>query len=118
MSGEFTVHVDDGSLPGVDEGEGPPIVLIHGAGQNLHAWDEVASLLRPHRRVVRYDLRGCGQSAPLTQSTFAIHAGDLCALIDARGLTRPVVVGFSLGGYIALRASATVATFAGLVMIE
>jgi pimeloyl-ACP methyl ester carboxylesterase len=44
------------------QGDGPPVVLVHGTPFDLHAWDGVAALLAPHARVVAYDLRGHGSA--------------------------------------------------------
>ena len=44
------------------EGKGPPVVLIHGVGARLENWDGVASTARADVPVLRYDLRGHGQS--------------------------------------------------------
>ena len=45
------------------EGDGPPLVLIHGVGSRLEAWDGVVARLGPGFRVLRYDLRGQAPAA-------------------------------------------------------
>ncbi|SMF36431.1 3-oxoadipate enol-lactonase [Tistlia consotensis] len=95
---------DDGirRLNYVDEGEGPPLVLIHGVGANLQSWDEVARRLVGRFRVIRADLRGHGASARI-EGRFSLEAfaEDSVALLDHLGIDRAHVAGFSLGGLIA-----------------
>lgn len=83
------------------EGSGPPVVLVHGITENLHAWDPVARRLAADRTVVRLDLRGHGASDPGEDYGLAAMAGDVAAVIQAAGLERPDVVGHSLGGMVA-----------------
>lgn len=88
----------------VVEGDGQPVVLLHGHSLDLRVWDEVAPALAGEGfRVIRYDQRGHGRSAsPPSRYRWGDHASDLLAVIDACG-TRPAhVVGLSKGGGIAL----------------
>lgn len=85
------------------EGEGPPLVFVHGAFVDLNLWDPQVAALRERYRVVRYDLRGHGRTGAGSQATYTIElfADDLHALLDALGLDRVVVIGLSLGGMVA-----------------
>lgn len=84
------------------EGQGPDVVLIHGVGARLENWDGVADRLRPHFRVLRYDLRGHGQSARVPGPySLPLFAGDLRALLDHLGIQKAHVAGHSLGAMIA-----------------
>jgi 3-oxoadipate enol-lactonase len=95
------VAVPGGSLNVVDEGDGPPIVLLHAGVADLRAWDEVVPhLIRGGHRAIRYDLRGLGQS--ITEDVEFSHQADLCAVLDAAGVGRAVLVGNSKGGMIAI----------------
>jgi pimeloyl-ACP methyl ester carboxylesterase len=84
-------------------GDGPPVALLHGIGHDRHAWDPVTGLLTPHRDLVLVDLPGHGAS-PLRDGVLGV--AELTAsvehLLSELGLERPVVVGNSLGGAIAL----------------
>lgn len=84
-------------------GDGPDVVLCHGANRTLLDWEH----LRPHltgMRLVSYDLRGHGRSdAPADDDYgWSAHLADLDAVADALALDDPRVIGHSLGGMIAL----------------
>src|SRR5207249_6375168 len=113
----YDIEVPGGVLACREAGRGASVVLIHGAAQNLHVWEPIAARLAGSARVIRYDLRGHGQSAPLREPSFAIHTEDLDRLLASRGLVDPTVVGFSLGGYIGLRWAAA-ATGGRFVSVE
>jgi pimeloyl-ACP methyl ester carboxylesterase len=84
------------------EGTGPLVVLIHGVGARLENWDGVAARLAGEFRVLRYDLRGHGESTRLPGPySLALLADDLKALLDHVGADAAHVAGHSLGGMIA-----------------
>jgi pimeloyl-ACP methyl ester carboxylesterase len=83
--------------------QGPPIVCLHGLTQNAFCFQALADELARDHRVIAYDLRGRGDSEkPAHGYSIPIHAADLAALIDTIEVERPVVIGWSLGGYIGL----------------
>ena len=85
------------------EGSGEPLVLIHGVGNRLEAWDGVVARLGDRFRTVRYDLRGHGESAvtpgPATMETMA---NDVASLLETLNISRATIAGLSMGGYVAL----------------
>jgi pimeloyl-ACP methyl ester carboxylesterase len=84
------------------EGQGPLVVLIHGVGARLENWDGVASRLAGAFRVLRYDLRGHGESKPAPGPySLPLFADDLKALLDHVGADDADIAGHSLGGMIA-----------------
>jgi len=83
-------------------GSGPPLVLVHGFGLDRRMWDEQFFDFAQRWRVVRYDLRGFGRSAPPLVGQDYRHIADLAALLDHLGLARAALVGLSLGGLIVL----------------
>ena len=85
----------------VAEGEGPPVVLVHGVGSDLESWDQVACRLAPKFRVIRMDLRGHGESSQIRE-TYSLEkfCEDIVAVMDAEGIDKADLVGFSLGGLI------------------
>ena len=85
-------------------GRGEPLVLVHGLAEDHRAWRGVLPWLALHRRVIAYDLRSHGETSLGTaDGTLAQLAGDLVTLLDAAGLERVDLCGFSLGGTIVLR---------------
>ena len=84
-------------------GIGQPIVLVHGLASNCRIWDLVAPILASEFRVIALDQRGHGQSfKPDTGYDFATVVADLDGVIEALGLTHPIIVGHSWGGDVAL----------------
>jgi len=91
----------------LDEGEGDPIILVHGfaSTKNVNwvypAW--TSTLTKAGRRVIALDNRGHGDSAKLYDSEeyhIGIMAGDARALMDHLGIARADMMGYSLGGRI------------------
>ncbi|HXP94266.1 MAG TPA: alpha/beta hydrolase [Candidatus Binatia bacterium] len=96
-------RVGEIELAYADEGQGVPLVLIHGHPLSHATWDEQAAILRDECRVIRPDLRGLGASSvPPGPYPMELLASDLAALLDVLGIERATVVGHSLGGYVAL----------------
>ncbi len=94
------IEVPGGRLHVVDEGDGPPIVLLHAGIANLRSWDAVAPLLvGAGYRVVRYDQRGFGEST--TEDVAFSNRADVIAVLDSLGIGRAALVGNSRGGVIA-----------------
>jgi pimeloyl-ACP methyl ester carboxylesterase len=92
----------------LDEGEGDPIVLVHGFASTKNVnwvyptW--VSELRKGGRRVVALDNRGHGDSAKFyepSQYSIPIMAGDVIALMDHLDIARADVMGYSLGGRMA-----------------
>ncbi len=82
-----------------------PIIFIHGFPYNSTMWAQQIKMLKEHYYCVAYDIRGMGETPPGDgQFTIEMFVDDLFAVIDGLDLERPVVIGFSMGGYIALRA--------------
>jgi pimeloyl-ACP methyl ester carboxylesterase len=99
--------VRDGiSLAYYEEGsrEGSPIIFVHGFGCNAGHFRHQQHYFATSHRTVSVDLRGHGASdAPLQDYEVIGFADDLRFLCDHLGLDRPIVVGHSMGGNIALK---------------
>jgi 3-oxoadipate enol-lactonase len=80
-------------------GKGPTVVLVHGGLVDSRLWDDQMQEFSRHYQVVRYDLRGFGNSSAATES-FS-HIEDLRALLDFLKIEHASIVGLSLGGIIA-----------------
>jgi pimeloyl-ACP methyl ester carboxylesterase len=88
-----------------EQGEGPPLLLIHGLGAQLRSFaQEMVDELARDFRVLRVDRPGSGYSPPLPSRSqqLADQADAIAALIDALGLAKPWLVGHSLGGALSL----------------
>lgn len=84
------------------EGEGAPLVLIHGVGMDLGMWDAVTKRLARERRVIRYDMLGHGRSAkPRGPYRLPDFVAQLARLADELHLARFDLLGFSMGGLVA-----------------
>jgi 3-oxoadipate enol-lactonase len=82
--------------------DGPPLVLIHALGTDLHLWDDLIPLLPPTLRILRFDLRGHGASdVPPAPYAMGALIRDAERLMDHFALKDAVVLGVSLGGLIA-----------------
>jgi len=100
-------------------GDGPPVVLLHGLTAT-HRYVVMGSkaLERAGHRVVAFDARGHGASAPAASYAYADLAADLLALLDAHGLERAVLAGASMGAHTALRLALDAPErVAGLILI-
>ena len=83
-------------------GTGDPVLLVHGLGLSGGAWWRTVDALAPSMRVITFDHRGIGQSASLTYAyTTEAMADDAVSILDALGIDRLHVYGFSLGGMVA-----------------
>ena len=83
-----------------ETGTGEAVVLIHAFSVDRRMWDAQVEVLRPHYRVLRYDLRGHGTSVGATEPFSAVE--DLAALLEERGIARAALVGLSNGARIAV----------------
>jgi len=88
-------------------GSGRPIILLHGGLGSGEMFGPVLPLLAEHHQVVAVDLQGHGRTADIDRPIdVRLMAGDIAALIDHLRLEKPDVVGYSLGGGVALQTAA------------
>jgi len=92
----------------IDEGEGDPVLLLHGFASNLQVnWagtQWVSTLVKAGYRVIAFDHRGHGESEKIYDSsryTIRDMAGDALALLDTLGIARADLVGYSMGARVA-----------------
>lgn len=88
----------------VDEGHGPPVVLLHGQPGRARDWDLVSARLRADHRVLAPDRPGYG-GTPGPARGFAANADEAVGLLDERGIDTATFVGHSWGGGVALAAA-------------
>lgn len=88
-------------------GPGEAIMLVHGFGMHVRAWDPVIAVLRQAGyAVIAFDQRGCGKSdKDFTVVTVSESARDVVRLADHLGLNSVILNGWSLGGAISVAAA-------------
>ena len=117
-------NTDNGVAPAAavsaTDGVVPTVVLLHGYMESLDIWDEFTDLLSPHIRVVAVDLPGHGVSEVKSEvHTMGFLADTVVAALQVIGVNRAVVVGHSMGGYVALEMLAHYPQLvAGIVMFH
>lgn len=92
-----------------DEGAGPPVILVHGLGAQADwnwRWPGVVRMLREDFRVIMFDLRGHGLSGkPHDPALYGVEmAKDIIRVMDHLEIDRALIAGYSLGGFITLKA--------------
>ena len=98
-----------------------PILFLHGGGLNAHTWDLVCLMLRDRYHCIALDQRGHGDSEwePTADYRFDAQVADLEGFIEKLKLTRPLLVGHSMGGFAAMGyAIRHAASMAGLVLVD
>ena len=85
-------------------GTGRPMILLHGGLGSGEMFAPIMPQLAEHHQVITPDLQGHGRTADIDRPIDArLMADDIAALIDHLGLDKPDVVGYSLGGGVALQ---------------
>jgi pimeloyl-ACP methyl ester carboxylesterase len=101
---EHNVEIDGLPIRYLSAGEGPPMVLLHGAGDNALDWRWVMPTLAATHKVYAPDLPGSPDSArPAADYSPAFFERIVAVFVDALDIGRATFVGNSLGGLIALR---------------
>jgi pimeloyl-ACP methyl ester carboxylesterase len=98
-----------------------PLVLLHGLTASAATWTSIGPLLAARRTVIAWDARGHGDSEWSPDAAYAgdAHFSDLALALDALGLARCALAGFSMGGGVAiLAAGALPERVARLVVID
>jgi pimeloyl-ACP methyl ester carboxylesterase len=87
-----------------ERGRGPPLVMLMGTGSTMAEWDPaLLRLLAREHRLILFDYPGLGLSGPWRGRSFDSLADSTAALMDAIGLERANVLGWSMGGFVAQR---------------
>lgn len=88
-----------------EQGEGVPILGIHGTSSSAMIWASAVDELSRHGRVIIYDRRGCTRSQrpePYFITSVSEQADDAAALLDAVSATPAILIGRSYGGEVAI----------------
>ena len=101
------VEVNGVNLYVETHGTGRPLVLLHGGLGSGEMFGPILPVLAEHHQVVVVDLQGHGRTADVDRPLdVRLMADDVAALVDNLGLERPDVMGYSLGGGVALHTAA------------
>lgn len=84
-----------------DQGQGQPIVLLHGMASSLHTWEGWVAALSPTYRVISIDMPGWGLTGPDPQKRYRIEdqVAFVAAFLDSLGIEKCVLGGNSMGGW-------------------
>jgi 3-oxoadipate enol-lactonase len=93
--------VGDTEIAFDDIGSGLPVVFLHAFPLNRTMWDPQVTALVSECRCIPIDLRGFGDSAPAPPFSMDRYADDAITVLDTLQIERAVIVGLSLGGYVA-----------------
>ena len=99
----------------------PSLVLLHGGAAHAHWWDHIAPRLARYYRVLAFDLRGHGYSGWIVPPAYEVedYVADLEEVIATLNLAPLILLGHSLGGFVALTyASAHPAALRALVVVD
>jgi pimeloyl-ACP methyl ester carboxylesterase len=120
MSRQLLIPVADTQLYVVDEpGDTPALLFLSGGFGTVQNWSRVIRSLDGKYRTVRFDARARGKSSRSKDYSVQAAVDDIGQVIDATGIERPVLVGWSYGATIAVRYAARHAgQVGGLVLID
>jgi pimeloyl-ACP methyl ester carboxylesterase len=95
------------------------IVLVHGGAAHSRWWDHIAPLLTNGWRVIAPDLSGHGDSGRRPRYSLDLWAREVLGVVTDAGITSPVVIGHSMGGFVTLRMATLFGSrIAGAVAID
>jgi pimeloyl-ACP methyl ester carboxylesterase len=83
-------------------GNGEPIVLIHGFGEDSTVWQKQANALQKKYRVILPELPGTGRTAPDKAISMSSMADNIAEILLHEKISSAIVIGHSMGGYITL----------------
>ena len=99
----LTMQIRKKNVSLAEEGEGKVIVLLHGFTESMRIWNNYAASLASRYRVITIDLPGHGKSSRIDKvHTMEMMADTVCAVLKKSGVTRCLMIGHSMGGYVTL----------------
>ena len=96
------INVNNVKLSYIKEGEGKPLILMHGSGEDRHIFDEIINKLKKDFTVYAIDSRNHGESEKTDVFTYEAMSEDISEFIKKLKLDGAYVVGFSDGAILAL----------------
>jgi pimeloyl-ACP methyl ester carboxylesterase len=120
MARELMIPSADTRIHAVDTpGGAPPVVFLGGGFGTVRNWDRVIKQLGGAHRAIRFDARARGKSETSSDYSAQAAVDDVGRVIDATGIERPVLVGWSYGATIAMRYTAEHSgQVRGLVLVD
>lgn len=114
-----TIEANGARIAFVDDGQGAPLLLLHGLGGSHDDWRLQWPEFAARYRVIVPDLRGHGASERREPFTIQQHARDMAALLAGLGIARAHVLGLSMGGAVAIEfALSAPAAVASLLLVN
>jgi pimeloyl-ACP methyl ester carboxylesterase len=120
MSRQLQISAGDTRLHAVDDPGGtPPVLFLSGGFGTVRNWSRVISRLEGKYRTVRFDGRARGKSGRSADYSVQAAVDDIGRVMDATGIERPILVGWSQGATLAVRYAAQhPERVRGLVLID
>ncbi len=120
MSPSLMIPAADTRLHAIDDpGGAPPLLFLSGGFGTVGNWNRVIGRLDHRYRTVRFDARARGKSGRSGDYSVQAAVADIGRVIDATGIERPILVGWSLGATLAVRyAAQRPGGVGGLVLID
>jgi pimeloyl-ACP methyl ester carboxylesterase len=98
------IELDSVKIRYWQQGEGEPIILLHGGNSCIEIWSFNINQLAQYYRVYAFDMVGAGRSdKPVADYSLDYQVGFLQHFMDALNINRPTLMGNSMGGAIALK---------------
>lgn len=99
-----TINVNGVNLFYVGEGKGKPVIILHGNGGSHNALETTTrQIAQAGYMVYAIDSRGQGANKALDEYHYSDMATDVKEFIEAKGLVKPAIIGYSDGGIVALQ---------------
>lgn len=101
------VNINGINVNYIDEGSGPPVLLLHGWGSSSAAYRGIINTIKGKYRCIAPDFPGCGKSSTMAEPwTLADYTAFIKKFCDALSLENPIIFGHSHGGRVALKLAA------------
>ena len=117
LGASVRVRIWDRAAPGAEDA--PGVVLVHGGAAHSGGWDHIAPFLARHYRVAALDLTGHGDSGRREEYGFEVWSAEVLATVEHANFARPpVLIGHSMGGWVAMASATDAARVAGVAAID
>lgn len=100
---ESKIKINNINIALKEEGTGPDMVLIHGIFAYKEIMNPLFNYYKNSYHVISYDVRGHGESDKPEKFDLNDYADDLAQIVTELNLEKPIVIGLSMGSYIALK---------------